>query len=331
MTLMLRILTFLCLSVPAWATFISAEEAYNNQQYPQAFSEFKRIADTENNPRAQYYVASMYLNGFGTPKNEAEGLKYLQRSVDQEYDLAQALLGYLYSEGEAVEQDKVKAIELYEKAAAQGNSSANLNLGAAYYTGDGVVRDVEKARAYFEKVNLTDTPVVGRYLGDIYLNDANMTDYKKALRYYSIAAEAGDLAAFKELGQMYQKGLGVEKDDTLAQQFLLYAASEQHAPAQYILGLMYANGEGVKRDWITAYAWLSLASNQKLRVAQEALTHLTPSLSLSDIDAARRKALEIQQNVFGKTLKPTIESQVEEAPAQNQRVVRQRLPRRRRR
>lgn len=328
---MLRVLALLFLTTPALATFVSAEEAYNNQQYPQAFAEFKNIADTENNPRAQYYVASMYLNGFGTMKDEEEGLKYLTRSVTQEYDLAEALMGYLYSEGIAVKQDKMKAIELYEKAAAQGNSSANLNLGAAYYTGDGVDRDVAKATAYFEKVSLTDNPIVGRYLGDIYLNDANATNYDKAFRYYTIAANAGDLAAFKELGQMYQRGLGVEKNETLAKEFLLYAASERHAPAQYMLGVMYANGDGVPRDWIEAYAWLSLANSQKLKAAQEALDRLTPSLSLSDIDAARRKALELQQTAFGKTPKPELNLQEEEAPAANQRVVRQRTPRRRRR
>ena len=55
---------FLLVSAPVWAGFTEAINYFDNQQYSQSFSEFKPLADKEDDERAQYYVAYMYLNGF---------------------------------------------------------------------------------------------------------------------------------------------------------------------------------------------------------------------------------------------------------------------------
>ena len=140
-------------ALPAVAGMTEGLGYFDNQQYAQAFAEFKPLAD-KNDERAQYYVAYMYLNGYGTTQDEERGLTYLQKSSDQGFEKAMAMMGYFLSEGLHLPQDKEKAFELYTKAAEKGDDDALLNLGVLYYLGDGVEQSTRTALEYFQKVNL---------------------------------------------------------------------------------------------------------------------------------------------------------------------------------
>ncbi len=290
-------------STQAFAGFIEGEEAFKTQQYSQAFSEFLPLAN-DGDYRAQYYIAYLYLNGLGTPKDIKLSLKYLNQSLEKNYDSAQALMGYLYSEGIGVTRDKKKALQLYQDAADQNNISANLNLGVMYYTGDGVSRNYNKAIEYFQKVPVSEKPIVSRYLGEIYLNNTTLQDYAKAFQHYSDSARYGDINAYYSLGEMHQKGLHVSANPSTAIEYYKYAAAQNYAPAQYTLGVMYANGEGTARNTPKGYAWLSLAADQELAVAKTARDKLAGSMSQSELNEARREIIEIQQNEMGKVSAP---------------------------
>jgi TPR repeat protein len=332
---MKRILLFflLCLGVTAVnAGYIEGEEAFNNQQYAKAFAEFKPLADA-GDYRSQYYVGYLYLNGYGgVGQDNEKALSYITKSAEANYDLAQSLLGYLYPEGKIVRQDKEKALELYNKAAEQNNVSAFLNLGVLYDTGDGVEQDVGKALSYYEKIPLTEKPVVGRYLGDIYLYKSEFIDYYKALKFYTIAAQSGDLGAYHALGYMNQKALGVEKENKeLAATYYTYAASQNYAQSQYALGAMYVNGDMGERNLIKGYAWISLAATQKYAPAEDALRKIDIEMSLSDLDLARRESIEIQKSIIGKVEQP-LKSEEKQAEKQKEDDSRpKRRPTRRRR
>ena len=290
-------------SIPSFAGFVEGEQAFKEQHYSQAFSEFLPLANA-GDFRSQYYVGYLYVNGYGVTQNKKEGLRYLQMSIDQNYDMAQALMAYLYSEGQLVPKDKKKAIELYQQAARQNNISANLNLGVMYYMGDSVERDYKTALDYFQKVPLDQQPIVSRYLGDIYLNNATLRDYNKALLYYEVSARQNDLSSYYNLGEMYKKGLGVGQDMNKAINYYKYAATQNYGPAQYMLGVIHANGEGVSRDIYKAFAWFQLAEEQGLTIAEEAKEKLEKNMSLSDLDMARRQVVLIQQNEMGKVEPP---------------------------
>lgn len=298
-------LAALTVSFPAFAGFVEGEQAFNEQRYSQAFNEFLPLAN-EGDFRSQYYVAYLYINGYGVAQSPKEGLKYLQQAVDQNYDMAQALMAYLYDEGKIVPEDKKKAVELYQQAALQNNISANLNLGVMYYKGESVPRNYQTALEYFQKVPLDQNPVVSRYLGDIYLNNASLRDYSKALKYYEISARQKDLNAYFNLGEIYRKGLGVDKDMSRAITYYKYAASQNYSSAQYMLGIIYANGEGITKDIYKAYAWFHLASEQNLASAADAQQRLIKNMSLSDLDMARRQVVLIQQNEMGKIEPPLL-------------------------
>jgi len=321
------VLAAMLMALPVHADFLEGEEAFDNKRYSEAFQHFQPLADG-GDFRSQYYIAYMYLYGYGVAKNDQLALAYLQKSLNQNYHLAQALMGYLYNEGRVVPADPKKAVMLYQKAADQGNSAAMLNLGVAYYLGNGVPRNLAKAVELLEKIPVEQKPEAGRYLGDIYLNqDSN--NIEKAVAAYRSAAEAGDLLSYVSLGDIYLDGRGVDQDVERAIKYYTYAASQGSGAAQYALGIIYANGRGVSRDSVKAHAWLSWAINQNYEPATAALSQLKTEMTLSDLDRARTEFMNIQKNVLGKETSPFEEERKAMEARAQQRNTRTRMRRRR--
>ena len=326
------LLFLLVFSQPVFADFADGEAAFGAKRYSEAMLYFRPLADA-GDFRAQYYVAYLYLNGYGVTKNTALGVEYLQKSLDHNYHLAQALMGFLYAQGEVVPVDHKKAISLYQKAADQGNTSAMLNLAVAYYLGNGVPRNLTRAIELLEKIPIDEQPSAGRYLGDIYMmRDSHKTD--AAIRAYYAAAKAGDLAAYAALAKIYLDGTGVASDEERAARYYRYAAEQGYAPAQYALGIMYVNGNGVEANSVLGHAWLTSAASQNYEPATTALNQLKNEMSLTDLDRARQEFINIQNNVIGHGVSP-LESEVlqaaEEEEAAQERQKASRWNRRRRR
>ncbi|MDR2153437.1 MAG: sel1 repeat family protein [Burkholderiaceae bacterium] len=85
------------------------------------------------------------------------------------------------------------------------------------------------------------------------------------------AAERGDVDAQNKLGVMFQKGLGVAKNDAQAVVWYRKAAEKGLAYAQFNLGSMYQEGKGVARNEKLAVAWFRRAAEQELTHAQSNL------------------------------------------------------------
>jgi TPR repeat protein len=67
----------------------------------------------------------MYARGAnGVPKDAAEGVKWLRRSAEQGYAVAQYYLGVAYLEGTGVEPDQQRAVAWISEAARQGYKGA---------------------------------------------------------------------------------------------------------------------------------------------------------------------------------------------------------------
>lgn len=81
-------------------------------------------------------------------------------------------------------------------------------------------------------------------------------------------AEKDYVPAQYAVGQMYSSGLGVEKDEAKAFQWISSAANYGYAEAQNSLGLMYDEGWGVRKDDRNAAHWYYQAANQGLTKAQ---------------------------------------------------------------
>ncbi|MDA7635388.1 sel1 repeat family protein, partial [Alphaproteobacteria bacterium] len=104
------------------------------------------------------------------------------------------------------------------------------------------------------------------------------------------AAEQGIADAQYNLGQMYQLGEGVRKDDEEAVRWYRLAADQGYAEAQFNLGVMYANGEGVLQDNKKAHMWWNIARSNGHAKADHNIEIITQRMTPADIAEAQDMA-----------------------------------------
>lgn len=97
------------------------------------------------------------------------------------------------------------------------------------------------------------------------LDKSGRGEEAKALN--EVGIKAGYLGAYHNMGNLYRKGLGVEKDPEKAFSYYLYAAERGHPEDQYNVGYMYMQGSGVDVDYKKARLWLEKATKQNWATA----------------------------------------------------------------
>ena len=95
-----------------------------------------------------------------------------------------------------------------------------------------------------------------RYFG----GDGLPQDPARAAFWWTKAAEQGDDQAQAGLAALYFNGEGVEQDRAQALRWWQKAAASGNGDAQATLGWVYFNGVGVPRDRVLGYAWTNLAA-----------------------------------------------------------------------
>jgi TPR repeat protein len=91
---------------------------------------------------------------------------------------------------------------------------------------------------------------------------AKKNDFRSAFAQYQKAADQGYGLAEYNIGVLYEKGLGVAKDEMQAVNWYRRAGEHGFVLAQYNLGNMYRNGQGIVQDYVEALIWLRKAAEQ---------------------------------------------------------------------
>lgn len=101
------------------------------------------------------------------------------------------------------------------------------------------------------------------WLGEIYQNGADVEKNDvEAVKWYRKAAEQGNPNGQFNLAVMYAQGLGVAKDDAEAVKWYRRSAEQGNSNGEVNLGIMYANGFGLNRDYVEAVKWFRMAAEQ---------------------------------------------------------------------
>lgn len=90
-------------------------------------------------------------------------------------------------------------------------------------------------------------------------------DIKDAIHLYERAIALGNLDSLCELGELYLQGMssgGLGMNYEKAREYLMSAADEGVAVAQYRIGCMYLSGKGLEEDKEKARQWLLKSSGQ---------------------------------------------------------------------
>lgn len=178
---------------------------------------------------AQVRLGRAYQDGNGVPQSDDEAVKWYRKAAEQGNAEAENDLGLMCRTGSGVEKSKEEAVKWYRLAARQGYASALFNLGTAYYNGDGVAVDDVMSYAWF---------LLAQAKGNENANDA-------------VKRTSGDLSpsqrleALFKIGQMYQKGDELPKDDGQSAKWYRVAADQGSGQAAVELAIMLIHGQGV--------------------------------------------------------------------------------------
>lgn len=157
-TLLLALACLLAVTSGARADFETGLVKFEQGDFYGAQEELRPLADA-GDPRAQYVMGVMALNGLAGDAQPNEGAAWLLLAAEQGYVEAQVELARLYKTGEGVEQDLTKMVHWYRRAAEQGHVGAQLFVADAYAYGQGVEPDLVEAYKWYD--------VAIRYWGDL--------------------------------------------------------------------------------------------------------------------------------------------------------------------
>ncbi|MGX8705286.1 MAG: tetratricopeptide repeat protein [bacterium] len=113
-------------------------------------------------------------------------------------------------------------MELYESEIEKGNADAMNDLGSCYYCGDrGFEQDFRKAVHYYSMAAENGSWQARENLGYCYYYGRDMdVDYEKAFHYFAPGAFNGHLISLYKIGDMYLNGYYVKQSERDA--FLIY-------------------------------------------------------------------------------------------------------------
>ncbi len=132
------------------------------------------------------------------------------------------------------------------------------------------------------------------------------SNYATALKVWLPMAKEGDPKAQTYVGEIYEKGLGLQPDYRTAARWYRKAAEQGYAPAMINLGFLYEKGFGVPRDPVAALNWYRRASGldrtdiafaASVEVYNRRMTELREAVAQSRQEAAglRRQLASLRQ------------------------------------
>lgn len=239
------------------------------------------------------------LDGMG--KDISKAKDYYKIAMDEGNRDAFTRLGFIQIKENKTERHVKNGLIYLEKAMEQGDSKAIMTLGQIYLNGITVPKDLEKARTYFQKAKEAEIPQAYGVLAymDLFNNSSIDIDYKSIKETASLGSKLQNGNSSLVLGYLYQKGLGVKKNERLAEKYYLKAveqgelldnlvywylgnlyfygskrvqnnekalnnfliASEFYEASAYEVGLIYENGYGVDIDIEKAKEYYKKASS----------------------------------------------------------------------
>ena len=264
---------------------------------PEGFAMLLNVAE-QNLPSAHYFLSHAYFEGWGVEKNYNKSLLHMVTAAELNYGRAQLKAAQFYAHGVASPTNWELAAKYAGMAAALGVPKANElfqeyernRLATASNLSQpplGVKVPEPEDTLSPHEVNPpapVEVPSPSPVTPPLQLNPSAKKalaqardalrvnhDVKTAVALYNVAAEAGDLEAQRELGELYYEGSFVDRNYHLALKWFHKAANAGDAPSQRYLGAMYFIGRGLAKDKQAAAKWLRLAAAQGDALAQEQL------------------------------------------------------------
>lgn len=172
------------------------------------------------------------------------------------------LLGFAHEHGQGVELSRDKAIEYYRKGQAKNHPDSIYRL-AGILLSSGQGDQAQEGRETLEKQAATDPTVAGRILGEAFLLGRLTPEPapETAVKWWSKAANAGDVPSMVLLGRLYDGQFGQIPlvNAKTAYEYFLKAAEKGDASAMVAVGMRLLKSDAVTSDEKKGTEWLNKA------------------------------------------------------------------------
>lgn len=247
-----------------------ASVALSAGDYGKAFALYRRSAQEEDNPLAQFFVGLFYKNGWGRPADPAAACRWFGKAAEGGIPAAQHFYGECLEGGVGCPADPARAAVWYEKAAEGGHHVSCCYLAELYMTGRGVAKDPARAIELCGRSAMQGSPQAQVRLGRFYLEgDESVRDYAAAFRWFAAAGEKNVAEAQYYMGYLLDWGLVITDPPQSARVYFERAAAQGYAPAYFPTGRLYFDAPVDPQtkmlsanDLAKAYLWLSAAVKQ---------------------------------------------------------------------
>lgn len=177
-------------------------------------------------------------------------------------------------------------------AAESGDPKAFHEIATRYAEGiGGVTVDMMAAASWYEKAaELGFAPAQYR-IGNMYEKGLGVDrDLQKARGWYEQAAEAGNASAMHNLAVLYAMGVDGPADNKLAAKWFVKAAELGVKDSQFNLGILAARGVGVEQSLEQSYKWFALVAKTGDNDAASKRDEIGKALKPEQLDRARASA-----------------------------------------
>lgn len=250
--------------------------AWNEKDREEAFKWFLSSAD-KGNLDSKYQTAIMYRDGIGIKADLNSFVIMLRNAAESGHPKAQSSLAEMLLFGNKVAKNEKEALKWYLSSAKAGNVKSQYQVAIMYRDGMGVDVNLEESKRWFRifshssylnyqilagdisrnikigdinsenmyKKAATSYSSIAMYkLGILFKDAISKMDIDEAIRWLSVSAECNNAGAQVALGDIYFKGIGVDKDINKAFYYFECAALNGNPIASYNIAMMYKEGKG---------------------------------------------------------------------------------------
>jgi uncharacterized protein len=243
-------------------------EAGDGVQGDDAWAEYWawRAARQGNQPARDWLRKRAHAEPFDEAAIVWDVLKHYRRRAHPSAQVWLALSGPDPMTGGEPRRELEEALPVIREKALRGNAWAKYLVGAAH---DFALTDWGEARRWYTEAAELGNVLAQDGLGHIYADGRGTPeDGAQAARWFQAAANQGYAPSESMLGWLYDTGRGVGQNPAEALRWFAAAAAQGDATGQANLGTLYDRGRGTREDPKEAARWYQKAADQGLAFAQ---------------------------------------------------------------
>jgi len=266
--------------------------AWNDDDRKEALEWFLKAAN-KGNLDSKYQAATMYRDGIGTQVNVEQSIKMFKEAADAGHYWAQSSLAELLLTGIKVEKNEPEAFKWYLRSAESGNPRSQYQVAVMCRDGIGTEINPEISKKWFKtfsqssfvnyQIMMAETLKSQKFdteagqeqlllkaaeshnshamflLGVAY-RDQIPSNMSEAVKWLTLSTERNNVRAQLDLGDIYLKGIGIDKDPQKAFRYYMSASSNGNPLAAYRISMMYKAGLGVEQNMEKYREFLRMAA-----------------------------------------------------------------------